>query len=77
MLPSACSGLRSLNCHAYIAVDEAIELSSQSDVKHICIIGAGPSGLGALKVIKESPQYKAGLWKPVAFEARDAIGGIW
>ncbi|KAF7790508.1 hypothetical protein EIP86_001463 [Pleurotus ostreatoroseus] len=57
--------------------NEAIELSRQSDVKHICIIGAGPSGLGALKVIKESPQYKAGLWKPVAFEARDAIGGIW
>ncbi|KAF7799806.1 hypothetical protein EIP86_011048 [Pleurotus ostreatoroseus] len=47
------------------------------DVKNICIIGAGPAGLGALKVIKEYPEYKKGLWKAVAFEAREAIGGIW
>ena len=77
MLPSACNGSCSLKFYSYILVDEAIELSRQGDVKHVCIIGAGPSGLGALKVIKESAQYKAGLWKPVAFEARDAIGGIW
>ena len=46
-------------------------------MKHICIIGGGPSGLGALKVVLESPQYKAGQWKPSLFEAREAAGGIW
>lgn len=45
--------------------------------KRICIIGAGPAGLGALKVIADAPQYKQGLWEPVAFEAREAIGGVW
>lgn len=43
----------------------------------ICIIGAGPAGLAALKIILDSPQYKAGLWKATAFEARDKVGGIW
>ena len=33
--------------------------------------------MGALKIIRESEQYKAGLWKPVAFEAREAVGGVW
>jgi Flavin-binding monooxygenase-like len=42
--------------------------------KSICIIGAGPAGLAALKIILDSPQYK---WKPTAFEARDKIGGVW
>ncbi|KAJ7728409.1 hypothetical protein DFH07DRAFT_222179 [Mycena maculata] len=45
--------------------------------KTICIIGAGAAGLAALKAILDAPQYKAGLWKPVAFEARDQIGGVW
>lgn len=60
-----------------VRADEAIEASREGNIKRICVIGAGPSGLGALKVIRESPQYKAGLWKPIAFEARDAIGGVW
>ncbi|KAJ3555235.1 hypothetical protein NM688_g2691 [Phlebia brevispora] len=59
------------------AAIEVFRPEFSGSVKYICIIGAGPSGLGALKVIRESPQYKAGLWKPVAFEARDAIGGVW
>jgi hypothetical protein len=46
-------------------------------MKKICIIGAGPGGLGALKVILDSPQYKAGLWIPTAFEAHQDIGGTW
>jgi cation diffusion facilitator CzcD-associated flavoprotein CzcO len=45
--------------------------------KSICIIGAGPAGLAALKIILDSPQYKAGLWIPTAFEARNKIGGVW
>ncbi|KAI0078356.1 FAD/NAD(P)-binding domain-containing protein [Panus rudis PR-1116 ss-1] len=45
--------------------------------KDICIIGAGPSGLAALKIILDHPAYKAGLWRPIAFEAREDVGGIW
>jgi len=45
--------------------------------KTICIVGAGPVGLAALKSVLDSPQYKAGHWKPSAFESRDDIGGVW
>lgn len=45
--------------------------------KTICIIGAGPAGLAALKIIVASAQYDAGHWIPTAFETRDQIGGIW
>ncbi|KAJ7512668.1 FAD/NAD-P-binding domain-containing protein, partial [Mycena galericulata] len=50
---------------------------SQEQAKTICIIGAGAAGLAALRAILDTPQYKAGLWRPIAFEARDNIGGIW
>ncbi|KAI0720723.1 FAD/NAD(P)-binding domain-containing protein [Cerioporus squamosus] len=43
----------------------------------ICVIGAGPAGLSALKIIKDSSQYQEGLWTATAFEARDNVGGIW
>ncbi|KAJ7158370.1 hypothetical protein C8R43DRAFT_1087061 [Mycena crocata] len=46
-------------------------------IKTICIVGAGAAGLAALKTILDTPQYKAGLWKPTAFEARHRAGGIW
>ena len=46
-------------------------------VKRICVIGVGPVGLGALKVIKDSTQFKEGLWDVTAFESRERIGGIW
>ncbi|EMD35458.1 hypothetical protein CERSUDRAFT_106812 [Gelatoporia subvermispora B] len=59
------------------ALDALISEESAEDVKLICVIGSGPGGLAALKVIVDSPQYKQGLWKPTAFEARDNIGGIW
>ena len=49
----------------------------QQPHKRICVIGAGSSGLTALKVIKETKQYKIGEWSVVAYEARDGIGGIW
>ncbi|PBK80249.1 FAD/NAD(P)-binding domain-containing protein [Armillaria gallica] len=45
--------------------------------KRICIIGAGPSGLAALKVIRDTEEFKTGIWLPTVFEARDKIGGIW
>ncbi|KAH9855321.1 FAD/NAD-P-binding domain-containing protein [Lenzites betulinus] len=45
--------------------------------RNICVIGAGPGGLAAVKIIKDSPQYKAGQWTVTAFEARDSVGGIW
>ncbi|KAH9939545.1 FAD/NAD-P-binding domain-containing protein [Amylocystis lapponica] len=48
-----------------------------SSHKNICVIGAGPSGLAALKIIADTPQYKAGLWHPTAFERREEVGGIW
>ena len=64
-----------------IDLDAAIEAERQADAdalkKRICVIGAGPTGLGALKVIADAPQYKQGLWEPVAFEAREKIGGVW
>ncbi|KAG6849776.1 hypothetical protein H0H93_005292 [Arthromyces matolae] len=43
----------------------------------ICIIGAGPVGLAALKVVLDSPQYKSGSWIPTVFESRSDIGGVW
>ncbi|TCD65728.1 hypothetical protein EIP91_002257 [Steccherinum ochraceum] len=45
--------------------------------KDICIIGAGPSGLGALKVLLDHPLFKVGVWEVVAFEARESVGGVW
>ncbi|KAF9010158.1 FAD/NAD(P)-binding domain-containing protein [Cyathus striatus] len=45
--------------------------------KSICVVGAGPAGLAALKVILDSPQHKAGLWVAVAFESREKVGGVW
>lgn len=50
---------------------------SDHSVKHICVIGVGPTGLGALKIVKDAPQFKEGRWKVTAFEAREKIGGIW
>ena len=37
----------------------------------------GPVGLGALKIVKDAPQFKEGKWKVIAYEAREKIGGIW
>ncbi|KAF8068861.1 hypothetical protein FPV67DRAFT_1093830 [Lyophyllum atratum] len=54
-----------------------LEPRSEEETKRICIIGAGPAGLAALKVVLDSPQYKAGRWKATAFEARDGTGGVW
>ncbi|KAF8875415.1 hypothetical protein CPB84DRAFT_1829160 [Gymnopilus junonius] len=45
--------------------------------QRIGIVGAGPAGLAALKAITDTPQYKAGLWIPTAFEARENVGGVW
>ncbi|KAI0918604.1 hypothetical protein AcV5_002551 [Taiwanofungus camphoratus] len=58
---------------------ESLTLSDDtpSEVKHICIIGAGAAGLAALKVITDTIQYKEGLWKPIAFEEREKVGGVW
>ncbi|KAH7908301.1 hypothetical protein BJ138DRAFT_374266 [Hygrophoropsis aurantiaca] len=45
--------------------------------KRICVIGAGASGLAALKVISQSDFYKTGQWSVVAFENRTNVGGVW
>ncbi|KAL1946239.1 hypothetical protein VTO73DRAFT_15366 [Trametes versicolor] len=45
--------------------------------KRICVIGAGPSGLGAIKIVKDAPEFKAGKWTVTAFEARETLGGVW
>ncbi|KAI0642627.1 FAD/NAD-P-binding domain-containing protein [Trametes meyenii] len=45
--------------------------------RNICVIGAGPAGLAAVKIIKDSEQFKDGSWTVTAFEARDNVGGIW
>ncbi|KAK0192796.1 hypothetical protein F5146DRAFT_1111147 [Armillaria mellea] len=47
------------------------------DDKTICIIGAGPTGLAALKTVLDTEQYKSGSYKPTVFEARDQVGGVW
>ncbi|KDR80130.1 hypothetical protein GALMADRAFT_277404 [Galerina marginata CBS 339.88] len=46
-------------------------------VQRIGIIGVGPAGLAALKTVLDTPQYKAGVWIPTAFEARPNVGGVW
>ncbi|KAJ6538733.1 hypothetical protein B0H10DRAFT_2140153 [Mycena sp. CBHHK59/15] len=48
-----------------------------AQIKTICVIGAGAAGLAALKSILDTPQFRSGLWKPLAFEARDNAGGVW
>ncbi|KAJ3814374.1 hypothetical protein EV368DRAFT_84611 [Lentinula lateritia] len=57
--------------------DVQIENIAVSAPKRLCIIGAGPAGLAALKVILDTPQYKSERWIPVAYEARDQVGGVW
>lgn len=43
----------------------------------ICVLGAGAAGLAIIKVLKDSPEFKAGLWSIEAFEEREDIGGVW
>ncbi|KAG1812143.1 uncharacterized protein BJ212DRAFT_1465252 [Suillus subaureus] len=45
--------------------------------KRICIIGAGPAGLAALKVISETAYFKSGKWSVIAYETREKVGGVW
>lgn len=45
--------------------------------KRICIIGAGASGLAALKVVTDSAEYQRGAWSVIAYESRSNVGGIW
>ena len=39
----------------------------------VVVIGAGPSGLCALRHLADKPE----LYDPVAFEKADTIGGTW
>ena len=55
----------------------ALEASWRNHQQQICVIGAGPAGLAALKLIKDSPQFKNGSWAATAFEARNDVGGVW
>ncbi|KDQ58733.1 hypothetical protein JAAARDRAFT_34591 [Jaapia argillacea MUCL 33604] len=61
-----------LCCHPFLSL-----MIKPDTIQHICIIGAGPAGLAALQVIMETEEFKAGLWKPTAFEARGGVGGVW
>ncbi|KAH8101153.1 FAD/NAD-P-binding domain-containing protein, partial [Cristinia sonorae] len=45
--------------------------------RDVCVIGAGPSGLAALKVLRDHPLFQQRIWNVVAYEARESIGGIW
>ena len=60
----------------YITLYES-HVAGTDEVKHICIIGAGPGGLAALKIVTETPQYKSGQWKATVFEEREKVGGVW
>ncbi|KAH9917177.1 uncharacterized protein B0H18DRAFT_1087152 [Fomitopsis serialis] len=46
-------------------------MSAQTSTKHICIVGGGPGGLAALKMVLDTPQHKAGLWQATVFEERE------
>ncbi|KAJ3746720.1 FAD/NAD-P-binding domain-containing protein [Lentinula detonsa] len=56
--------------------DVRIERTENLVPKRLCIIGAGPAGLAALKIILDTPQYQSGAWVPVAYETRDQVGGV-
>lgn len=45
---------------------------SNSDMKSVCIIGAGPGGLVAAKTLLQSGQFEI-----TVYEKKDRIGGIW
>ncbi|KAF5314587.1 hypothetical protein D9611_007056 [Ephemerocybe angulata] len=49
---------------------------SRRPPRTIAIIGAGPAGLAALKSVLETQHYKDGLWNPIVFELRSAVGGV-
>ncbi|KAF8524339.1 FAD/NAD(P)-binding domain-containing protein [Hysterangium stoloniferum] len=44
---------------------------------NICIIGGGAAGLATLKILQDTEEVQNGTWHMVAYEARDAIGGVW
>ena len=67
---------RLLFAHLLIDRTEATD-ESAGEIKHICVVGAGPVGLGAIKIVKDAPEFKEGKWTVTAFEARDNLGGIW
>jgi hypothetical protein len=53
-----------------------VNLMKQS-TKRIAVIGAGPGGLAALRILSETPSFESGEWTITAFEARDNVGGVW
>ncbi|KIJ69057.1 hypothetical protein HYDPIDRAFT_172541 [Hydnomerulius pinastri MD-312] len=50
---------------------------SSAPTKRICVVGAGPAGLAALKAISETPYFTSGSWNIIAYEARSKVGGVW
>ena len=71
-----CS-LGSDDTYPYAAAGTEGLVNPTANKQRICVIGAGPTGLAALKIVADAPQFKNGLWEVVAFEAREAIGGLW
>lgn len=47
-------------------------MAGSTDHRRVCVVGAGPSGLAALKALAE-----AGVEDMICHEAEDEIGGIW
>ncbi|KIK68500.1 hypothetical protein GYMLUDRAFT_54123 [Collybiopsis luxurians FD-317 M1] len=42
-----------------------------------CIVGGGPAGLAALKIVLDTPQFQNGEWVVTVYEARSQVGGVW
>lgn len=60
-----------------ICTSETLNHPDTTPPKRICVIGAGPAGLAALKCITSHPSYISGQWLPFAYESRSDIGGVW
>lgn len=45
--------------------------------KRVAVIGMGAGGISALKALVSLPAHMRDGWELVAFEKRDAVGGLW
>ena len=62
-------------CKSYQSINSFISprFPVDSPSMRVVVIGAGPSGLCALRYLADKPE----LYDPVAFEKMDSIGGTW
>lgn len=45
--------------------------------KRVAVVGLGAGGITALKALAELPEWMRAGWEIVAFEQREAVGGLW